>query len=420
MGAIEIRDVVTAFLLRHALAGPRLFVVRRSGRVGTYRGRWSAISGYLEEAPEAQARRELAEETGLGSGDVALVAAGTCLTVEDAALSVRWRVHPFLFEIVTANEPALDWENVEGRWVEPWGLASMDTVPGLAEALDRVLSPALAGYPAQIIAAVEQLRVDRSSGAAALARQAARALVEAVERGADPVAAAAALSMARPSMAPLAAALRRLLAMGPSAASLRALEAEWEADHARLATEAADVLPPRVLTLSASASVMAALLARRPDLTLVAESRPLLEGRATAQALAAADLAVELVVDAAVAAALPAVDAVVLGADTLLADGSAVNKVGSLPLALAAREAERPVYVVTDTAKLADRTWFVIEEMPPEEVWPDAPRDIHVRNPYFERVPPDLIAGIITERGLIAPADAGALAREATPPSYDP
>lgn len=413
MGSTKIRDVVTAFLVRRSASGVRLFVVRRSGRVGTYQGRWSAISGYLEDAAEAQARRELAEEAGLGPADLALLSAGSPLTVEDAALATRWRVHPFLFELVSPAEPALDWENVEGQWIEPAALASLETVPALAEALDRVLPPSLAGYPPEITSAVERLRADRSSGAAALAHQAARALVKAVEHGADPAAAAAGLSMARPSMAPLAGALRRLLVLGPTAASLRALEAEWGAIRSRLASEASRHLPGRLLTQSASASVTAALLARRPDRTVVAESRPLLEGRTTARALANAGLAVEIVTDAAVATTLPAVDAVVLGADTLLADGSAVNKVGALPLALAAREAGRPLYVVADSSKVAPRTWFVVEEMPAEEVWPDPPAGIEVRNPYFERVPPGLITGIITERGLVAPGDA----RTATSPS---
>jgi len=53
--------VVTAFL---QYAG-RILLVQRSGRVGSYQGRWSAISGYLEDAtPLAQACREIREETG--------------------------------------------------------------------------------------------------------------------------------------------------------------------------------------------------------------------------------------------------------------------------------------------------------------------------------------------------------------------
>ena len=57
--------------------------MRRSGRVGSYRGRWSAISGYLEDpTPLAQARREIREETGLSEQAVHLVRAGAPLEAD--------------------------------------------------------------------------------------------------------------------------------------------------------------------------------------------------------------------------------------------------------------------------------------------------------------------------------------------------
>jgi len=42
--------VVTCFLLRRAAAGDEVLLLRRSQKVGTYRGRWAGVSGYLEEA----------------------------------------------------------------------------------------------------------------------------------------------------------------------------------------------------------------------------------------------------------------------------------------------------------------------------------------------------------------------------------
>ena len=53
MATVRVRDVVTAFLSRHHDGETRVFIVRRSGQVGTYRGRWSAISGYLEADGES-------------------------------------------------------------------------------------------------------------------------------------------------------------------------------------------------------------------------------------------------------------------------------------------------------------------------------------------------------------------------------
>ena len=112
--------------------------MRRSGRVGSYRGRWSAISGYLEDpTPLAQARREIREETGLSEQTVHLVRAGAPLEVPDTKLDTCWVVHPFLFEIDDPQQVSLDWENLELRWVDPAEIADLPTVPQLAEALQR-------------------------------------------------------------------------------------------------------------------------------------------------------------------------------------------------------------------------------------------------------------------------------------------
>jgi 8-oxo-dGTP pyrophosphatase MutT (NUDIX family) len=124
--------VVTAFL-RHRGA---LLLLRRSERVGSYRGRWAAVSGYLEgDDPLERALREVEEETGIGRGQLRLVATGAPFTVPDPALGRAWRVHPFLFELDAPAVPRLDWEHAEWRWVLPGGLAGLDTVPRLAEGL---------------------------------------------------------------------------------------------------------------------------------------------------------------------------------------------------------------------------------------------------------------------------------------------
>ncbi|MEJ2344966.1 MAG: NUDIX pyrophosphatase [Gammaproteobacteria bacterium] len=133
---MERHHVVTAFL-RHR---GKILLVRRSGDVGSYRGRWSGISGYLED-PSAleQARREIGEETGLPAGEVELVVEAPALTVEEPELGRCWVVHPFLFEVANPQSIRLDWENTELRWVEPQDLASYATVPRLADALQGCL-----------------------------------------------------------------------------------------------------------------------------------------------------------------------------------------------------------------------------------------------------------------------------------------
>jgi len=129
-------EVVTAFL-RH---DGKVLLLRRSGRVGSYQGRWAGVSGYLEDpAPLQQALREIREETGLQDNHVRLVSAGTPLEVPAPELGKLWVVHPFLFDVTGAEAIRLDWENTEARWVLPEEVAALPGVPALAEALATVL-----------------------------------------------------------------------------------------------------------------------------------------------------------------------------------------------------------------------------------------------------------------------------------------
>lgn len=131
--------VVTCFLLRRGEGGDEVLLLRRSERVGTYRGRWAGVSGYLEaESPLEQAYREIEEEVGLARDGVRLLAEGEPLTVLDESIDTRWTVHPFLFELDRPERVRLDWEHTESRWVRPEEVPDLDTVPGLAEALARV------------------------------------------------------------------------------------------------------------------------------------------------------------------------------------------------------------------------------------------------------------------------------------------
>jgi len=132
---METRRVVTCFLAHRG----KILIVRRSEKVGTYRGKWSAISGHVEKPPEEQARQEIREEAGLAPGDFRLLYAGETLEVVDRHENIRWIVHPFLFEIGDPVKVRLDWENVEARWIMPSELTRFDTVPKLKEALQNVM-----------------------------------------------------------------------------------------------------------------------------------------------------------------------------------------------------------------------------------------------------------------------------------------
>jgi 8-oxo-dGTP pyrophosphatase MutT (NUDIX family) len=146
-------SVVTSFLLRTGPDGrDEVLILRRSGRVGTYRGRWAGVSGYVEGAPataQEQAHREIREETGLTLADVELVRTGEPLTFEDPDLNTRWTVHPFLFRVRPGAAIVIDWEHTEARWVRPGALGRYRTVPRLKEALARVYPPRRTNHDAR-------------------------------------------------------------------------------------------------------------------------------------------------------------------------------------------------------------------------------------------------------------------------------
>ena len=133
------RSVVTCFLLRSVESGDEVLLLRRSDRVSTYQGLWAAVSGYLEaDSPLERAYRELSEEVGLERDDVTLLAQTEPVVVADESLGIRWTVHVFLFSTGRPEAVRLDWEHTESRWVRPEDLATMETVPSLAEGLSRV------------------------------------------------------------------------------------------------------------------------------------------------------------------------------------------------------------------------------------------------------------------------------------------
>jgi len=129
--------VVTAFLER---ADGHILLLLRSERVGTFRGRWAGISGYLEDpTPLAQAQREVFEETGISSDRLEVAAEGSPVLVREG--STVFVVHPFRFR-ASGSEVQLDWEHVKAEWVDPAEIGRRATVPKLDQAWRAVRDPA--------------------------------------------------------------------------------------------------------------------------------------------------------------------------------------------------------------------------------------------------------------------------------------
>ncbi|MEU3876407.1 MULTISPECIES: S-methyl-5-thioribose-1-phosphate isomerase [Streptomyces] len=162
----------------------------------------------------------------------------------------------------------------------------------------------------------------------------------------------------------------------------------------------------------------------------VDETRPLLQGaRLTAYEAARAGMPYTLLTDNAAGSLFSAgeVDAVVIGADRIAADGSVANKVGSYPLAVLARYHHVPFLVVAPTTTVdlttADGGAIEVEQRPALEVteFPGgmpgevpgravAPLGTQAYNPAFDITPPELVTAIVTENGIVSPVTKTGLA----------
>ncbi len=147
----------------------------------------------------------------------------------------------------------------------------------------------------------------------------------------------------------------------------------------------------------------------------VDETRPLLQGaRLTAWELQQRGIDVTLICDNMAAQVMKEgrIQVVVVGADRIAANGDTANKIGSYGVALLAQAHGIPFYVAAPSStfdlRLASGDAIPIEQRDGREVThgfgrQTAPDGVKVYNPAFDVTPAGLIAGIITEKGLIQP-----------------
>lgn len=151
------------------------------------------------------------------------------------------------------------------------------------------------------------------------------------------------------------------------------------------------------------------------------ETRPLLQGsRLTTWELMQAGIDTVLICDNMAATVMreQRVQVVVTGADRIAANGDAANKIGTYGVALLARAHNIPFYIAAPSStfdlSLASGAEIPIEERDPDEIRffgerRTAPADVRCYNPAFDVTPADLIAGIITEKGIITPVSKQAI-----------
>lgn len=273
----------------------------------------------------------------------------------------------------------------------------------------------------KVIERIDEIRNDRLHGAGWLSRQAISTLKLAVsESQADTAASfideikivAAELAKARPSMISIANYINQLLQQVMLGAQneknldfLRSLARSKAIELTKLSEEATSKATEygygiigdldTVITCSYSSTVCEAFkLAKQKGKefqVLVAESRinDKAYGEITAKQLKQHLIPVQVVPDKYIHLRISKADKALVGADSILSDGSLINGTPTHALASAAKEQNIPFYTVCVTAK------FDTQEYIPKASEPE---------PGFDKTPSDLITGIITEKGIMKPS----------------
>jgi eIF-2B alpha/beta/delta-like uncharacterized protein len=283
----------------------------------------------------------------------------------------------------------------------------------------------------------DEIRNDRTHGASQLARQAMAVLKVAAEHSQADSAehflkelkgVGEGLMKARPAMAPIFNIVNRylgalsLVSTGQGVGYLKGLAVSKADELARVSLQAVAEITScglgliaegdKIMTHSYSSTVMAVLgeapAEGRHIEVIVTRSGAGGTGRRTALELGRRGIKVTFIDDTAVGLYVSSANKVMVGADRICADGTIVNGVGTYPLALAAQKAAVPFYVLCETLKFDHRmksNEVDLEEKEPSEVIGKAklPPPVSVKNPYFDLTPLELVTGIVTENGLLAP-----------------
>jgi len=156
-----------------------------------------------------------------------------------------------------------------------------------------------------------------------------------------------------------------------------------------------------VLTHCHSTFVIAALVKNKANIkeVIVTETRPKYQGIMTAKELISNKIKVSYIIDSAISDFIGKADIVVVGADAMRKEGL-VNKVGTHPLALVAKENRKPFYVITSSFTIDKRKKIVMEQRPASEVMHGHLRGAKIFNPAFDVTPWKYITAVVTEKGI--------------------
>ena len=175
---------------------------------------------------------------------------------------------------------------------------------------------------------------------------------------------------------------------------------------------------------STAVSLIKGISQNDKDFTAVCtETRPRYQGRKTAVELLEAGIDTTLIADSAaesfvIGRGSQSVSTIFIGCDAITMEGYCINKIGSWGIAMAAHESGKKLYVVTPLLKIDHDSAYheiEIEIRENRELWKEAPKNLKMYNPAFEVVDAQLIAGFITEFGILKPKEISDVVRKEYP-----
>jgi translation initiation factor 2B subunit (eIF-2B alpha/beta/delta family) len=266
--------------------------------------------------------------------------------------------------------------------------------------------------PQEVQSAIDELRWNRSGGAAKLTRRAAAILVRCAELAPDRLTETAReVLLAQPAVAPILNLTRKVVASPNAVETCREMIEAMERRIERVADVATGLVRDgmRLMVYSFSSSMVAGLRrAHRQGKTFTVvcpEALPMCGGVALAATLAMDGIRATKIPDAEIGRCLTGVQLVWLGAEAVSPLGF-VNNAGTPLVAMAAHQAGVPVYVLCSSDKFLPASYTLPqEELQGPPGMPDPDMAAVMAAYHFDPTTLTYLSGIVTEDGVLTPAE---------------
>ena len=118
----------------------KILLLKRSNQVGSYKGKWNAVGGYIDEIKPIRDKilEEIQEELGINKDNVKSIKQGEIFEFTDKEIDRTWIDIPCLVELKKLPNITLDWEHTDYRWIDPKEITDYDIVFKLDEVFKKI------------------------------------------------------------------------------------------------------------------------------------------------------------------------------------------------------------------------------------------------------------------------------------------